>query len=252
MQADDLFPLFYHAQHQKYLEDLPFWLSLAATHGSPILELGCGSGRVLLPLALAGHRVLGIDNDPGMLALLQKHLSPDVKPRIGLLLADITHIPLLEQFGLIVMPCNTLSTLSQHAQANVLREVRAHLAQKGVFAVSLSNPELLRAMPRLAEPEVEEIFLHPLSGEPVQVSSGWKKTSGSLVITWHYDHLLPDGRVERLTSHVQHRLDSVQDYLLAFGAGGLHVEHVYGDFACSAYVPESENLIIVARPATFL
>ncbi len=63
MNTDNLFPLFYHAQHQNYLEDLPFWLGLAATQGSPILELGCGSGRVLLPLALAGHRVLGIDND---------------------------------------------------------------------------------------------------------------------------------------------------------------------------------------------
>ena len=251
MHADDLFPLFYHTQHQKYLEDLPFWLSLAVTHGSPILELGCGSGRVLLPLALAGHRVLGIDNDPGMLALLQKHLLPDVKHRTSLLLADISRIPLVEQFGLIVMPCNTLSTLSQQAQAAVLREVRSHLAQDGVFAVSLSNPELLRAMPRLAEPEVDDTFLHPLSGEPVQVSSGWKKTSNSLVITWHYDHLLPDGRVERLTSQVQHRLDSLHDYLDAFSAAGLQVERLFGDYDSSAYQPDSENLIILARSTGF-
>jgi len=251
MITNDLFPLFYHAQHQKYLEDLPFWLGLAATHGSPILELGCGSGRILLPLALADHRVLGIDNNPGMLALLQKRLSPDVSARISLLLADFTRIPLAEKYGLIVMPCNTLSTLSQQAQADVLREVRSHLAQNGVFAVSLSNPELLRGLSRLAEPEVEDTFLHPLSGEPVQVSSGWKKTADSLVINWHYDHLLPDGRVERLTSQVRHRLDSVQDYLQAFSAAGLQVESLYGDFDCSAYAPDSENLVILVRPAAF-
>ena len=51
VNTDDLFPLYYHAQHQNYLEDLPFWLGLAAAQGSPVLELGCGSGRVLLPLA---------------------------------------------------------------------------------------------------------------------------------------------------------------------------------------------------------
>ncbi len=108
--------------------------------------------------------------------------------------------------------------------------------RRTVFLLSVClTPSCCERLPRLAEPEVEDTFLHPLSGEPVQVSSGWKKTSDRLVITWHYDHLLPDGRVERLTSQVRHRLDSVQDYLQAFSAAGLQVERLYGDFDCSAY-----------------
>lgn len=246
MDSDNLFPLYYHTQHQQFLEDLPFWLGLADTHGSPILELGCGSGRVMLPLAQSKHRVVGVDHNPGMLALLQSHLSPNVASGVCLLLADITRLPLAGRFCSIFMPCNTLSTLSRDAQTMVLRDVRRLLAHNGVFAVSLSNPELLRGLPSLGESEVEDTFLHPLSGEPVQVSSGWKKTPGGLEITWHYDHLLPDGGVERLTSHVWHRLDSAQDYLDAFSAAGLQVKHLYGDFNNSVYQPDSEHLIILA------
>jgi SAM-dependent methyltransferase len=195
--------------------------------------------------------MVGIDYDPGMLALLQKHLAPHLEARVRLLIADIAHIPLVEQYGLIIMPCNTLSTLSRDAQAGLINEARRLLAQDGVFAVSLTNPELLRGLPSLGGTELEEAFPHPVSGEPVQVSSGWKKTAKSLEITWHYDHLLPDGGVERLTSRVQHRLDTMHDYQQAFSSAGLHVAHLYGDFDGSAYQPDSDYLIILAQPAAF-
>ena len=251
MNTDKLFPMYYDAKHKKYREDLPFWLGLAAIQGSPILELGCGSGRVILHLAQANHRVVGIDNDAGMLALLQPRISPEVQAWVSLLLADASRIPLAERFSLIVMPCNTLSTLSRAEQAEALREVRSHLARFGVFAVSLPNPELLQRMPRLAEPEVEGTFPHPLTGDPVQVSGGWKKAPDYVIVTWHYDHLLPDGGVKRLTWQVRHRLDSLKDYLEAFNVAGLQVSHLFGGFDRSAYTPDSEHLVILARPASF-
>ena len=49
-------------------DDLPFWLAQAARYGDPILELGCGTGRVSIPLAQAGHQVTGIDMAEDMLA----------------------------------------------------------------------------------------------------------------------------------------------------------------------------------------
>jgi SAM-dependent methyltransferase len=251
MNPTDFFPWFYHLQHQDYAEDLPFWLRLAAAQDSPILELGCGSGRVLMPLAQAGYRLSGIDNDAGMLALLKSRLPSLAHLQINLILADAARIPLAGQFRLIVMPCNTLSTLPQQAQAEAPEGVCALLGRDGLFAVSLPNPELLRGMPAQSDPEIEDTFLHPLTGEPVQVSSAWKKAAGELVVTWHYDHLLPDGGVERHTTQVRHRMDSLHDYQDAFQAAGLRVERFYGDFDESPYEPDSESLIILARPAAF-
>ncbi len=60
---------FYDLTHAELTADLPFVLQLASEAGGPILELGCGSGRLLLPLARAGHSVIGLDLSGAMLAM---------------------------------------------------------------------------------------------------------------------------------------------------------------------------------------
>ena len=52
-----------------FTDDLDFYAGLAGTQGGRVLELGCGSGRILVPLARAGHHVVGVDTSPHMLAL---------------------------------------------------------------------------------------------------------------------------------------------------------------------------------------
>ena len=236
----------YHAHHSRHLDDLPFWMELARLQGSPILELGCGSGRVSLPLVEGGYRVVGLDNDPEMLARLREQLSPQTENGLRLLQADMTAFDLGERFALILLPCNTYSTHSAEGRAGTLACVRRHLAPGGVFAASLPNPHLLRRLPRQSDPEVEDSFPHPLDGEPVQVSSGWVRSAGRLTVTWHYDHLLPDGGVERLSMQAAHDLAPAQTYLAEIEAAGLRLVETYGDFDRSPYTPESPSLIITA------
>ena len=69
-------PALYHAHHSRHLEDLPFWHWLAMNYPGPILELGCGTGRVLLSLVKSGQLLVGLDRDHAMLAFLQEQLAP--------------------------------------------------------------------------------------------------------------------------------------------------------------------------------
>jgi len=241
-----LLPLLYHAHHSLHTEDLPFWLDLADRTGSPILELGCGTGRVSLPLVQSGHSVVGLDLDRAMLETLQQNTPPSLADRVHLLQADLTDFHLAAAFHLVLLPCNTYSTLIRDQRIAALACIREHLKKGGLFAVSLPNPTLLMRLPSHSSPEVEEIFPHPLDGEPVQVSSGWKRSGRSFLLSWHYDHLLPDGRVERLSAQVRHVLASTQTYLDEFAQAGLQVIETYGDFDRSVYVPESPSLIIIA------
>lgn len=247
MMAHNPFPMLYHAHHSLHLEDLPFWLALADRQGSPVLELGCGTGRVLLPFAEAGHHAIGLDNDAGMLSFLHSRLTADLQARVRLVRGDLGDIPLAERFPLVVLPCNTFSTLSPTRRLRCLSGVYRLLAKGGLFAASLPNPELLRRLPRRSAPEFDEAFPHPLDGEPVQVSSAWQRTADSFQLTWYYDHLLPDGRVERLSVRVGHCLASFDELLAELQAVGLQEVEAWGDFQGTPYTPEAESLVLLAR-----
>ena len=238
----------YHAHHNRHLEDLPFWLELARRQGSPILELGCGSGRVLLPLRRAGYHVTGLERDGDMLCVLHANMEPGLEGQVELIQGDMAAFELGRRFSLILMPCNTISTLSEAQRRATLERVCRHLEPRGLFAASLPNPALLRKLPRRSEAEVEESFPHPLDGEPVQVSSAWEVSKQSLTIHWHYDHLLPDGRVERVSMQASHTLAPVEVYQTEMEEAGLDLVERYGDFDLSPYSLEAPFLILLAGP----
>jgi SAM-dependent methyltransferase len=244
-----LFPLLYHAHNSRNPEDLPFWLSLAKSAGDPVLELGCGTGRVLLPLARAGRWVCGVDNDPEMLKFLKEHTPAQLNPLIHIFQADISSFSLGIQFSLIILPCNTYSILSAEARLATLKCVHQHLQPDGAFALSIPNPILLKRLPRYAEPEIEEIIPHPVDEEPVEVSSSWARHKRQFVVTWIYDHLLANGEVERLTYKVNQFIIPVEDIDQEFHSAGMQITERFGDFDRSAFTHNSPNLILVAQKA---
>lgn len=242
-----MLPLLYHTHHSLHPEDLPFWSDLAAQAHGPILELGCGTGRVLLHLAQEGHTVYGLDHDFAMLSFLHRRIPTGLAGRVHILQADFAHLNIRQRFALAIMPCNTYSTLSQEIRQALLSALRQFLLPDGCFAFSMPNPAMLRRLPRRSEAQVEEIFTHPTSGEPVQVSSAWQRSRQFFTVTWHYDHLLPDGAVQRLSAAIQHNLIPVQIYLDELHAAGLQPVTIYGDYALSPFAETSANAIVITR-----
>ena len=241
------FPLLYHAHHQNMSEDIPFWQSLARWQGDPILELGCGTGRVLIPLAEAGHTVYGLDNAPNMLSFLRQRIPPKIEPNIHLINADMTNFKIDEQFRLVILPCNTYSTFDAPTRKSMLDCIVQHLLPGGVFGVSMPNPNLLLALESTEDAALETIFSHPESGYPVQVGSKWERSDNVLTFKWHYDHLLPNGKIERLTTATHHQLASVEDYVTEMISTGLTIRSTYRNFDTGPYKPDANYLIILAQ-----
>ena len=240
-----MFPTLYHAHHSLHLEDLPFWLGLTRRFPGPVLELGCGTGRVLIPLAQAENEVYGLDKDPGMLNVLQHNMSEGMNNAF-IFQADFTAYRLAKPFGLVLLACNTYSTLAPPIRRRLLQRALDHLHPVGAFAASLPNPVLLNRLPRRANPEIEEIFAHPVDGEPVQVSSEWRRDEHGFHLQWHYDHLLPQGEVERLSVEVTHFPTSAGEYRDEILAAGFHDLKMIGGFDGSDYTPGSPQLILLA------
>jgi SAM-dependent methyltransferase len=246
----------YHTHHTLHAEDVSFWLKLAGAGcqaGRRVLELGCGTGRVLLPLAQAGCSVLGVDNDPAMLALLRQRWLADGAPqaapvpRAPVVQADFLHLPLAPVFDLALLPCNTYTTLSAPQRLALLHGLRVCLRPAGRFAVAMPNPLTLLDLPRRSAPQLEETFAHPLDGEPVQVSCGWLRSPHELALTWHYDHLKPDGEVQRTTLQVRHQLDPLETYLQELAAAGFAAPTLYGDYDETPYAEDSPQVILLTQ-----
>ncbi|MEA2008470.1 MAG: hypothetical protein U9O54_05075, partial [Chloroflexota bacterium] len=97
------------------------------------------------------------------------------------------------------------------------------------------------------EPTQEAIFSHPQTGNPVQASSIQECTGDGVIWGWHYDHLLPDGRVERSTMSTKHYYTPAEVYLRELQEAGLRLLARYGDFENAPYTSDSLYLILVAQ-----
>jgi SAM-dependent methyltransferase len=127
-----------------FAADLPLYLELAAAQGGEVLELCCGSGRLLAPLAQAGHSVVGLDASEPMLALARRKLEAagsNVQSRARLVQGDIREFDLGQRFDLAIIAVNSFTYLVSRAdQQRALACVAAHLRPGGLLAMDLFHP----------------------------------------------------------------------------------------------------------------
>lgn len=241
-----MYPILYHTHHSLHSEDIPMWLALARQNPGPILELGCGTGRVMLPLTEVEDDICGIDHDFQMLSFLRKNLNSKINLNSTCFQADITSFNLNKQFSLILLPCNTYSGLTRQERLSVLGRVKKHLKPGGVFAVSMPNPDLFWQLPAESAPELEEELPHPSGEGVVKIYSGWKRTEDLFIVNWHYDQLFSNGERKRISAQAKHQLVSADTYLKEIQEMNLSIQELYGDYDFSAFTPDSLQLIILA------
>jgi SAM-dependent methyltransferase len=129
-------------------DDVPFYVGLArqaAEVGQAVLELGCGTGRVTIPMAQTGAQVVGLDSSPAMLAVAREKASG--LDNLRFVEGDMRSFDLQERFGLITIPFRSfMLLLTDEDRESCLRCVREHLLAGGCLAFNIANPEpLLRA-----------------------------------------------------------------------------------------------------------
>jgi SAM-dependent methyltransferase len=154
-----------------YRVDLPLWRELADQRDGPLLELGCGSGRVALDLAARGHRVTALDSDAALVGALRRR-ARERGLRIAAVSADARSLSLPDRFGLAIAPMQVIQLLGgASGRRRLLAAVRRHLKPGGLFAAALADPfEAVapdEALPPL--PDVREQSGWVLSSTPVAV-----------------------------------------------------------------------------------
>lgn len=128
------------------LVDLPFYLELAKQSGGPVLEIACGTGRVLLPIAREGIEIRGVDNSRPMLRVLKSHIENDpaqIHRNITLQDGDMRNFRLGKKFPLVIIPFRALQHMyTLEDQFKALTTAAFHLSRKGILAFDVFYPKM--------------------------------------------------------------------------------------------------------------
>lgn len=248
----DLIAKYYDLFHSDLIEDIGFILTLASQSGSPVLELGCGTGRILIPLARAGQTVTGLDSSEPMLALARAKIaaeSDQVHNRITLITEDMKSFDLDERFNLIVIPYNTFMHLDPVTRTMVLRRVRQHLSSSGTLFIDLASPFNIEQTPDDRMMTLEKVVTDPTNKEIViqMASSRVDPEAQILHITWIFDSSpATGGSIHRQVAQVAYHYLYPYEMELMLDESGLQLKALYGDYRSSPYHEGSERLLVVA------
>ena len=139
--VEEVVARYYDLEHDALVADAALYCELARQSGDPVLELGCGTGRVLGALVRAGQRVVGVDRSWPMLARARARLEAveGAAGRWRLVAADLCALALDERFPLVLAPLDLLGYfLTRDAQLAVLGAARAHLRPHGRLVIDVA------------------------------------------------------------------------------------------------------------------
>ena len=217
--------------------DVEFYRRLARETGGPILEVGCGTGRVTGALAADGHDVVGVDLSAPMLRMAERRrarLDPAVAARLSFQAGDMLTLDVGREFALIITPSRVFQfALTTEAQRSALAALRRHLRPDGRLVLDLFDTLLDMVVPGAPTGRKGEL-VHPGTGNPVtwEVTGRYPDPARQVVVEdWTWQERSPNGapirtEVERLTL----RWSTRSEMRLLFELAGLEVVAEYGDF----------------------
>ncbi len=241
-------PATYDRENEQWEPEGPMYLALARQFGGPILELGCGTGRVTIPLAEQGFAITGLDLVPGMLARAQ-HKAGALA--IDWVEANMRSFRLETRFPFIFATTGVFQhLLERRDQEAMLARAREHLAPGGSFVVDAHVPRPNQMRDSLAE---QEWYTYDDGeGRTVHVSG-----------SEHYDHIRQvrhetavrrwrddTGQLFAREARLALRYIFPQEMEALLHYNGFVVEQRYGDWDLSPLVNSSKTMIYICRHAS--
>jgi SAM-dependent methyltransferase len=246
----------YDHEYKRRRSDVSFYRELSRELAPErVLELGCGTGRVTLPLARDGHTIVGFDLSQPMLARARtraRQLGRAGRGRCSFARADMRQFAVGRRVDLVLAAFNTFEHLYTRTELTAcLRCVRDSLRPGGRLVFDVQNPSL-RWLVRSPEKRwARTRFKDPRTGTRIEYSTShvYEPISQIAYIKLYYQTLEPDPakRTLSVVRLAQRKFFPAElDALLAHN--GFAVEHAYGDFARAPLDGDAESQVLVCRP----
>ncbi len=242
----------YDYEYRRRRADVTFYRELAKRRGADqILDLGCGSGRVTIPLARDGHHVHGIDQSPSMLATLKKRIEDapvPVQERIRVSPGDLCTFTVAGKYDLAIAAFNVLEHLYTRGElAACLARVAAHLAPGGAFAFDVQMPDLGWLLRDSRKRWAKTRFTDPTTKRPMFYSTNhdYDPVGQIANIRIFYDPV--DGKGPTKVVKLSQRKYFPAELEALVAHAGFRVVERYGDFAWRELDGTAESQVLIAE-----
>jgi ubiquinone/menaquinone biosynthesis C-methylase UbiE len=246
---------FYDAEneHRRMLQqDVPLLLSRLPRRSQSILELAVGTARAAIPLAQAGHRVVGVDYDPKMLqiAAAKRDAAGLTASQLQLVRGDVLRLRLNRKFDWIILLFNTFlgfPTLSE--QDALLAGVVRHLKRAGKFWIDVFNPDLSMLAKGVSEDLDPSLFYVPALGRTVQRTTTVRRDPLAQLqkVTFHYRWFNRRGIPQRATRQFTMTYLMPRELGILVERHGLRIERMFGNYDASPLTDDSPRMIAQCR-----
>lgn len=244
----DRFPRLYDWEHDPYVDDVDIHVGFARRFGGPVLELACGSGRLLAPLARAGFAVTGVDSSAPMLERARARLAAE-QLTATLVQQPLESLRLQGEFRTIIIGLDSFGLLPRREdQLAALRSAKAQASHDGRLILDVANGNL-RGSGEPAEELIHDLTLpDPETGRPITkfVLRRPRPSQQMDELMFFYDEQDARGFLRRTMVELKLRWFTRFELELLLQAGGWQVEEVYGSYALDDFGPDSDRLIVVA------
>ncbi|HEY1353740.1 MAG TPA: class I SAM-dependent methyltransferase [Ktedonobacteraceae bacterium] len=250
MSDYDFIAPFYDIEHAQFGEDLDMYRNFAELCGGSILELACGSGRLLVPLARAGYTLTGVDISAAMLELARLALEKaGLSARCQLVQQDMCQLDLPGKFRLAAIALGSFGHIITRArQQQALAAIRRHLSTGATFILDLSNNDA-RYMEHLSGQLLHRGTWQQPDGSYVThfLASASSPTYHRLELTHFYEVYRQGEAMRRTVSQTSLYLFERSEVELLLEQAGFRVQNIYGNYDFGPCEHESPRMVFLAE-----
>ena len=242
----------YDYEYRRRRADVTFYRELARRRGGPILDLGCGSGRVTVPLARDGHVVHGLDQSEAMLAKLRARIAqlPAASAqRITLSTGDLCTFAVPDRYPLAIAAFNVLEHLYTRGELHAcLQRVAAALAPGGAFAFDVQMPDLAWLIRDPTKRWAKTRFTEPTTQRAMFYSTNhdYDPVGQIANIRIYYEPVDGKGPTKIVKLSQRKYFPAELEALVAYA--GFRVVERYGDFAWRPLDGSAESQVLICEP----
>lgn len=242
---------YYDLEFDEFDDDVGLYLGYAGIVGSPVLELGCGTGRLLMQLAADGHEVHGLDRSPAMAAIARRRLDEAGFPEVDVRIGDMTDLSAYpaDTFRMVFVAVNSFLDLSgRDEQMATLRGVRRILHDDGLLVLDILHPTPMTLSGMDGQLHHDGTW-HLPSGERVDRLSHRRLsvTEQRIDTTLYYDRVATDGTVQRHIAEYSTRYIHRFEMEGLLDEAGFVIEGIYGSYQLDPLEDSSSIMLFVAH-----